>query len=98
MPERAPSKFVDWLLLIVCNLIWASQFVLAKLVQEEMGPIFATLLPMGIATACLIPLVRRQQYRRAQSLQIGRSDVLRFALVGIFGQVVAQLGITWGVR
>jgi drug/metabolite transporter (DMT)-like permease len=98
MSDRTTSRLVDWALLILCNLIWASQFVLAKLVQEEMGPIFATLLPMGIATVCLIPLVRRQQYRRAQTLQIGRSDVLRFALVGIFGQVVAQLGITWGVR
>jgi drug/metabolite transporter (DMT)-like permease len=98
MSDRTTSLLVDWTLLILCNLIWASQFVLAKLVQAEMGPIFATLLPMGIATIGLIPLVRRQQRRRGQLPQIGRSDVVRFALVGIFGQVVAQLGVTWGVR
>jgi drug/metabolite transporter (DMT)-like permease len=98
MSDRTASKLVDWALLIICNLIWASQFVLAKLVQEEMGPLFATLLPMALATTCLFPLVRRQQRRLGQSPSIGAPDVVRFAVIGVFGQVVAQLGITWGVR
>jgi drug/metabolite transporter (DMT)-like permease len=98
MPERAPSKFVDWLLLIICNLIWASQFVLAKLVQEQMGPIFATLLPMALATLCLLPLVRREQRQRGERAAISPGDIARFAVIGVFGQVLAQLGITWGVR
>src|SRR5271170_6896989 len=98
MSDRTMSRLVDWGLLILCNLIWASQFVLAKLVQEEMGPIFATLLPMALATICLIPLVRRQQGRRGRRPVIGRADLVRFGVIGIFGQVVAQLGVTWGVR
>jgi drug/metabolite transporter (DMT)-like permease len=97
MTGRTTSRLIDWTLLIVCNLIWASQFVLAKLVQEEMGPIFATLLPMALATICLMPLVKREQHRRGGRPKIGRADVLRFAVIGVFGQVVAQLGITWGV-
>lgn len=98
MSDQPASKVVDWVLLIFCNLIWASQFVLAKLVQEEMGPLFATLLPMALATLCLFPLVRRQQRRLRQSRAISASDIVRFAVIGVFGQVVAQLGITWGVR
>jgi drug/metabolite transporter (DMT)-like permease len=94
---RTASRWLDWGLLILCNLIWASQFALAKLVQEEMGPIFATLLPMALATICLIPLVRRQQRRSPNPTRIGRSDLVRFGVIGIFGQVVAQLGVTWGV-
>lgn len=39
---RTAARLVDWTLLVACNLIWASQFVLAKLVQERMGPVFAT--------------------------------------------------------
>jgi drug/metabolite transporter (DMT)-like permease len=97
MSRHTTSRLTDWTLLLLCNLIWASQFVLAKLVQEEMGPIFATLLPMALATICLIPLVLRQQRRRGETPGIGRADVLRFAVIGIVGQVVAQLGITWGV-
>lgn len=98
MSDRTASRLLDWSLLISCNLIWASQFVLAKLVQERMGPLFATLLPMALATICLIPLVRRQQRRRGRRPRIGAFDVVRFAVIGVFGQVVAQLGITWGVR
>jgi drug/metabolite transporter (DMT)-like permease len=97
MIVRKTSRWIDWGLLILCNLIWASQFVLAKLVQEEMGPIFATLLPMALATACLIPLVRCQQRGRGRRVRISSGDVARFGLIGVFGQVVAQLGITWGV-
>jgi drug/metabolite transporter (DMT)-like permease len=96
--NRAASRLVDWGLLILCNLIWASQFVLAKLVQEQMGPIFATLLPMALATICLIPLVRREQRRSGKAPRIDRSDIVRFGVIGIFGQVIAQLGVTWGVR
>jgi drug/metabolite transporter (DMT)-like permease len=98
MSDRTTSRLVDWGLLILCNLIWASQFVLAKLVQEAMGPIFATLLPMALATIFLIPLVRRQQHRSGNRPRIVGSDIVRFGVIGIFGQVVAQLGITWGVR
>ncbi len=98
MDARTASRLVDWALLILCNLIWASQFVLAKLVQERMGPILATLLPMSIATLCLIPLVRREQRRSGRTPSLGVSDLGRFAVIGVFGQVVAQLGVTWGVR
>lgn len=98
MSVRTASRLVDWALLILCNLIWGSQFVLAKLVQEQMGPIFATLLPMGLATICLIPLVRREQIRCGKKTPVGAADLARFAVIGIFGQVVAQLGVTWGVR
>jgi drug/metabolite transporter (DMT)-like permease len=119
---RARGAWIDWALLIACNLIWASQFVLAKLVQEEMGPIFATFLPMALATALLIPMVRHERRSRARAAGshgslgpplgseasspgaaakaggVSGGDVLRFAVIGILGQVVAQLGITWGVR
>jgi len=98
MSQRATSRLADWVLLVACNLMWASQFVLAKLVQERMGPIFATLLPMTLATVCLVPLVHREQRRRGSGSALGRGDVLRFALIGVLGQVVAQLGVTWGVR
>ena len=97
MNERKSSRLADWALLMLCNLIWASQFVLAKLVQEQMGPIFATLLPMAIATVCLMPLVRRQRRARGAAVAIRAPDIVRFGVIGVFGQVAAQLGVTWGV-
>lgn len=86
------SKFRDWLYLLACNLIWASQFVMVKLVQEQMGPVFATFFPMTIATLLLIPIVLREKRG-----PVTRGDIVGFVLLGV-GQVCAQLLITWGVR
>ncbi len=86
------SKLRDWFLLLACNLIWASQFVMVKLVQREMGPVFATFFPMAIATLLLIPIVRREKGK-----PVLRGDILPFVWLGL-AQVAAQLLITWGVR
>ena len=84
------GRLRDWLLLMAANLIWASQFAMVKLVQEQMGPLFAVTFPMAISTLLLIPIVRRSR--------VPGIDIWRFVLLGVLGQVVAQLFITWGVR
>ena len=96
MPRTA-ARLVDWALLLACNLIWASQFVLAKLVQERMGPVFATFVPMTLATLFLVPIVRREQRTRGRTDRPPGRDVAQFVLVGVCGQVAAQLLVTWGV-
>jgi len=89
----------DWTLLLVCNLIWASQFVMVKLVQEQMGPVFATFFPITLAMLLLIPIVRRERSKSGDAgSRIPVRDILQFILIGVCGQVVAQLFITWGVR
>jgi drug/metabolite transporter (DMT)-like permease len=93
------TRLRDWALLLLCNLIWASQFVMVKIVQEQLGPIAATFFPMAVATALLIPTVWFEN-RQATSPRtpVTKHDVLRFIVIGVLGQVVAQLFITWGVR
>jgi drug/metabolite transporter (DMT)-like permease len=86
-------KIADWLLLLACNLMWASQFVMVKLVQEQMGPLFAVTFPIALAALMLIVLVRREP-----KLKITKRDIRDLTLLGIAGQLVAQLFITWGVR
>jgi drug/metabolite transporter (DMT)-like permease len=94
------ERLRDWILLLLCNLMWASQFVLVKIVQEQMGPVAATSFPMLIATVLLIPIVgweARSRPMQNQSRGSGK-DWLQFMLIGVLGQVVAQLFITWGLR
>jgi drug/metabolite transporter (DMT)-like permease len=97
---RLESRFRDWALLLFCNLIWASQFAMVRLVQKEMGFIFAMFFPMALATLILLPFVLRQ--RRAMSAgvraPVSAVDLGHFALLGVLGQVVAQLGVTWGAQ
>ena len=94
------SRFRDWSLLVLCNLIWGSQFAMVKLVQEEMGPVFATFFPMLLATFLLIPIVYfgKRSRTRGNPAHLTKRDVVDFFLMGVLGQVGAQLFITWGVR
>jgi drug/metabolite transporter (DMT)-like permease len=93
------SRLRDWSLLIICNLIWASYFVVVKLVQREVGPIFATSFPIAAATILLIPIVRRESLKSGKSrIRMPRQDIVAFILIGVFGQVLAQLFGTWGTR
>ncbi len=93
------QRLRDWLLLLACNFIWASQFVMVKIVQQEMGPVSATFFPMTLATLVLIPIVQLERRNaRAKRASIPRRDIFEFLLIGVLGQVVAQLFITWGVR
>lgn len=85
------NRVRDWGLLLICNFIWGSQFVLVKLVEDEVGPLTTVLLPMTIATLILIPLTK-------QPFSIPRASLIHFALLGIAGQVAAQVGATWGAQ
>lgn len=91
------GRLRDWGVLVLCNLVWASQFVLAKLVQERMGPVFATFVPMTLATLLLLPVLARERRARGVASRPPWSDVVRFGVIGVFGQVAAQLLVTWGV-
>jgi drug/metabolite transporter (DMT)-like permease len=92
------ERLRDWILLLLCNLMWASQFVLVKIVQEQMGPVAATSFPMLIATILLFPIVRWESRGLTRQRSVPGKDWLRFLLIGVLGQVVAQLFITWGLR
>ncbi len=95
-------RLLDFGLLMACNLIWASQFALVKLVQAEVGPVFATAIPMLMATLLLFPLVARGLLARWRSVdpeqRVRRGDLIGFVLIGVLGQVAGQLFVTWGVR
>jgi Permeases of the drug/metabolite transporter (DMT) superfamily len=100
-PAPAAAKLRDWSLLLLCNFIWASQFALVKLVQDEVGPLFTTAFPMLLATLLLAPVVffeRRSTTREPPPATVRPADALGFLTIGLCGQVVAQLFATWGTQ
>jgi drug/metabolite transporter (DMT)-like permease len=92
------TRLRDWFLLLTCNFIWASQFVLVKIVQAQMGPVAATFIPMALSTIMLIPIVHWERRRLGSASRMPGRDLFEFILIGVLGQVVAQLFITWGMR
>lgn len=94
------DRIRDWAMLLLCNLIWGSQFVIYKVVQQQTGPVFAALLPIFFATLLLTALViwTRRSNNPPDRRRIPTQHIWQFILIGIGGQVVAQLFTAWGVR
>jgi len=65
---------------------------------DSIRPVAATSFPMLIATIFLIPIVRWERRSLGRRTAVSGKDWLRFMLIGVLGQVVAQLFITWGLR
>ena len=95
---RALNRFRDWGLLLVCNLIWGGQFVIYKIVERRLGPVFTVFFPMTISMLLLIPIVHIERRRNNSQSPMPIRDVMQFILIGILGQVVSQLFTAWGVR
>ena len=94
------NRLHDWGRLLLCNMIWGSQFVVWKIVQRQAGPVFAALFPITIATLLLIPVLQRERRKtvKADDRPAPWKDIPQFILIGVFGQVLAQLFVAWGVR
>jgi drug/metabolite transporter (DMT)-like permease len=80
-------------LLALANLIWAAQGIAVKVLESKLGPIAITFVPFWITTLLLIPLLLRNPNRTKPT----KRDWLSFFIAGVGGQVLAQLGMTWGI-
>ena len=78
-------------------LIWSAQGTAVKFLNRQLGPIAITFLPFYITTALMVPLLMRKQRLHADTVSPGWDDWRKFAIAGIGGQVLAQLGMTWGI-
>jgi drug/metabolite transporter (DMT)-like permease len=90
-------------LLAAANLIWSAQGTAVKVLERPsnegaptLGPIAITFLPFYVATLLLIPVLVWQRRSRPDRAPATSGDWWRFAVAGVFGQVLAQLGMTWG--
>src|SRR3954454_12381926 len=94
-----------WFLLVLAlaNLMWAGQGSAVKILEgdssqaDRLGPIAITFLPFYVATLLLVPLLIWRRVQDPRAVRPSRADWWKFAIAGIGGQVVAQLGMTWGV-
>jgi drug/metabolite transporter (DMT)-like permease len=81
------------LLLALANFIWAAQGIAVKTLEPHLGPIAITFVPFWVTTILLVPLLARQRGR----VRPTPKDWIAFAIAGVGGQVLAQLGMTWGI-
>jgi drug/metabolite transporter (DMT)-like permease len=84
-------------LLAAASLIWSAQGTAVKFLDRNMGPIAITFLPFYITTVLLVPLLIRKRRANPGAVRPTWSDWGKFVLAGVLGQVLAQLGMTWGI-
>jgi len=86
-----------FLLLALASLMWSGQGTAVKLLNPHLGPIAITFLPFYCTTLLAIPLLIKRLRNRPAAQLPSRADWGRFIVAGVGGQVLAQLGMTWGV-
>jgi drug/metabolite transporter (DMT)-like permease len=86
-----------FLLLALASLMWSGQGTAVKVLNRQMGPIAITFLPFYITTVLFVPLLLKMRRENPEAALPSPSDWIKFVIAGVAGQVLAQLGMTWGV-
>ena len=86
-----------FLLFALASLMWSGQGTAVKVLGRHLGPIAITFLPFYCTTLLAIPLLLKMRRNRPSTHAPSRADWLRFIVAGVGGQVLAQLGMTWGI-
>ncbi len=86
-----------FLLMALASLIWSGQGIAVKVLDPHLGPIAITFLPFYVTTLLFVPLLLRLRRQNPDSVAPSSRDWIRFAIAGIAGQMLAQLGMTWGI-
>jgi drug/metabolite transporter (DMT)-like permease len=86
-----------FVLLALASLIWSGQGIAVKVLDSHLGPIAITFLPFYVTTLLFIPLLIRLRRQNPGSPAPSARDWASFVIAGVGGQVLAQLGMTWGI-
>jgi drug/metabolite transporter (DMT)-like permease len=84
-------------LLALASLIWSGQGIAVKVLDPHLGPIAITFLPFYVTTLLFVPLLLRLRRQNPGSPAPTARDWVSFTIAGVGGQVLAQLGMTWGI-
>ena len=98
-PAEAHRAGFLWyfLLLALTNLMWSAQGTAVKFLDRHLGPIAITFVPFYITTVLLVPLLIRERRKNPDAIRPTWRDWGKFTAAGVGGQVLAQLGMTWGI-
>lgn len=84
-------------LLALASFIWSAQGIAVKFLDPDLGPIAITFLPFYVTTILFVPLLIRMRRKNPAVVSPSAKDWVAFTIAGIAGQVLAQLGMTWGI-
>jgi drug/metabolite transporter (DMT)-like permease len=77
--------------------MWSGQGIAVKVLDPLLGPMAITFLPFYVTTLLFVPLLLRMRHKNPEVSSPTSRDWVQFAIAGTAGQVLAQLGMTWGI-
>jgi drug/metabolite transporter (DMT)-like permease len=86
-----------FLLLALASLMWSAQGTAIKILDRHLGPIAITFVPFYINTVLFITLLLKMRRENPGASHPSARDWVQFIIAGVAGQVLAQLGMTWGI-
>ena len=95
---KTPAGWVNSLVLVIVNLLWAAQYPAYKIAGDHMEPAALNFWTFAFATAFLLPFLwfyKRPQERRMQRLSL--RAVYQFSLMGLLGIVPPSVLLAWGI-
>ena len=99
VPSQARTRTTVgyFLLLALASMIWSAQGIAVKFLDPHLGPIAITFLPFYVTTVLFVPLLLRMRRQNPNATTPSLRDWVKFIVAGVGGQVLAQLGMTWGI-
>jgi drug/metabolite transporter (DMT)-like permease len=95
--SRTGVTLFYFLLLALASLMWSGQGIAIKYLDPHLGPIAITFLPFYVTTILFLPLLVRLRRQNPEAASPTAREWGQFAIAGVVGQILAQLGMTWGI-
>lgn len=96
VPKKQQTAWY-FFLLALASLMWSAQGTAVKVLDRQLGPIAITFLPFFVTTILFSFLLLRMRRANPDAAKPSRRDWIQFIVAGVAGQVLAQLGMTWGI-
>jgi drug/metabolite transporter (DMT)-like permease len=96
LPKKRHTAWY-FFLMALASLMWSGQGTAVKILDPQLGPIAITFLPFFVTTILFAFLLVRMRRANPDAAKPSRQDWLKFIVAGVAGQVLAQLGMTWGI-
>ena len=96
LPKKRHTAWY-FFLMALASLMWSGQGTAVKVLDRQLGPIAITFLPFFVTTILFAFLLVRMRRANPDAAKPSRQDWLKFIVAGVAGQVLAQLGMTWGI-
>jgi drug/metabolite transporter (DMT)-like permease len=96
IPKKRQTAWY-FFLMALASLMWSGQGTAVKVLDRQLGPIAITFLPFFVTTILFAFLLVRMRRSNPDAASPSRQDWIKFIVAGVAGQVLAQLGMTWGI-